>query len=109
MDIYRNNPVDLFVHTSKSEGLPFVIMEALSCGLPVIATDAGGVGELVDSQVGKLLPVDISPDELAEQLWKLLECPGYLEQKKSSAVQRWESTVNAETNYAQFASDLATL
>jgi glycosyltransferase involved in cell wall biosynthesis len=38
---------DLFLYTSQWDGLPNVLMEAISLGLPVIASDVGGVGELI--------------------------------------------------------------
>lgn len=48
---------DIFVLTSSWEGLPNVIMEAMSIGLPVIATNVGGVSELViHNKTGFLVP-----------------------------------------------------
>lgn len=41
---------------SRSEGLPCVVGEALLVGRPVVATDVGGVAELVDDRVGALVP-----------------------------------------------------
>jgi len=41
-DVYRENNIDVFINTSKSEGLPVSIMEAQSCGIPIIATSVGG-------------------------------------------------------------------
>jgi teichuronic acid biosynthesis glycosyltransferase TuaC len=41
---------------SYSEGYPNVVIEALSCGRPVIATDVGGIPELVDESSGILIP-----------------------------------------------------
>ncbi|MEX1239156.1 MAG: glycosyltransferase [Cyclobacteriaceae bacterium] len=65
LDFYTDNPVDLFVNTSESEGVPFSIMEAFSVGIPVMATDVGGSGEIVDEKTGKLLPREISGEKLA--------------------------------------------
>ncbi len=48
---------DLYLLTSRWEALPISIVEAFQMRLPVIATDCGGVGELVDDSVGRLLPV----------------------------------------------------
>jgi glycosyltransferase involved in cell wall biosynthesis len=38
----------LLAHTSAAEGCPNVVMEAMACGRPVVATDAGDVSSLVD-------------------------------------------------------------
>lgn len=49
--------IDLLVLTSEWEGLPNVVLEALAVGVPVVATDAGGIRELlVDGVVGHVVP-----------------------------------------------------
>jgi teichuronic acid biosynthesis glycosyltransferase TuaC len=60
------NAADFFVLPSKSgEGLPLVALEAMSCGLPVVATEVGGISEVVTKDSGKLVPPD-NADALAE-------------------------------------------
>lgn len=62
------NAADFFVLPSKSgEGLPLVALEAMACGLPVIATNVGGISEIMKEECGKLVPPN-SPDVLAEAI-----------------------------------------
>ena len=49
LDLYRQSHV--FLHVSWTEGLPQVLVEALGCGLPIVATDVGGVREAMGSAV----------------------------------------------------------
>lgn len=46
---------DALVLASRTEGMPAVVIEAGLCGLPVVATDVGGVGEVVDHERTGLL------------------------------------------------------
>lgn len=50
---------DLFVLISKHEGLPITILEAMSVGLPIIASNVGGIPEEIDSSCGVLVDNDI--------------------------------------------------
>jgi glycosyltransferase involved in cell wall biosynthesis len=57
---------DAFVYTSFWDGMPNVVLEAIAVGLPVIAPDVGGIGEIiVDGESGLLLPSLTSDDEMA--------------------------------------------
>ena len=50
---------DVFALSSKSEGLPLVVPEAMAAGLPIIATSVGGLPSVVDNGVtGLLVPVE---------------------------------------------------
>jgi len=62
------NLADMFVLPSKSgEGLPLVAMEAMACGLPVVATDVGGIKEVLLKDYAKLVPPN-QPELLAEAI-----------------------------------------
>ena len=62
------NVADLFALPSKSgEGLPLVALEAMACGLPVVATNVGGTSEVMNDDYGKLVPPN-APDSLAEAI-----------------------------------------
>ena len=42
--------LDIYIHSSHTEGLPRALVEAMSCGCPAIAADVGGVSELLDDE-----------------------------------------------------------
>jgi glycosyltransferase involved in cell wall biosynthesis len=63
---------DILVLPSLSEGRPNVVLEALSCEVPVVATDVGGIPELmIDGKTGHLVPAK-NPEELSRKINKLL-------------------------------------
>lgn len=64
--------LDIYVQPSLSEGLPVALLEALAEGLPVIATDVGGVAEVIgrDGTRGLLVPPG-SSDELSRALLEI--------------------------------------
>lgn len=49
---------DVYVSASVSEGLPFNVMEAMSCGLPIVASDTKGQSDLLGNTVGRLYAFD---------------------------------------------------
>lgn len=63
---------DLVTLPSYSEGHPNVLVEALACGRPVVATPVGGIPEVVDAASGVLVPAR-DPAALAEGLDQALE------------------------------------
>ena len=65
---YRKNEASVFVNVSESEGIPVSVMEAMSFGIPVIATDVGGNREIVDASNGRLIPAQFELSELVEAL-----------------------------------------
>ena len=67
------NQLKLAVIPSYSEGLPNLILEAMGCGTPVLATDVGGIPDLViDGETGFLLR-DNSPDTIAQAIVEALD------------------------------------
>jgi glycosyltransferase involved in cell wall biosynthesis len=62
------NTADFFALPSKSgEGLPLVLMEAMACGLPVIATNVGGTSEVLNEKYGKMVKPN-NPVALADAI-----------------------------------------
>jgi glycosyltransferase involved in cell wall biosynthesis len=63
---------DVFALSSRFEGLPVALMEALALGLPVVATDVGGIPEAVTDGVEGILVPPGQPDRLAAALLELV-------------------------------------
>jgi len=63
---------DLLVLPSLSEGRPNVVLEAMSCGVAVIATNVGGTPELIKDKINGFLVEPCNPDELSEKISILL-------------------------------------
>jgi len=103
LEYYINNPVDLFVNVSKSEGIPVSIMEAISAGIPVLATEVGGTNEIVDNSCGELLNPNISAFELAKKFISFYR----MEENKSrdlriNAFNKYKNHFDANTQYRSF-------
>lgn len=107
MEYYQTHYTDLFLQVSRSEGIPVSIMEALSYGTPAIATNVGGVAELLPQGCGcgKLLPKEIDAEQLAQEIknWILssLELPEF--DLALAARRQWEEKWDCRKNYTAFA------
>ena len=81
---------DVMVLPSRGEGLPVAIVEAMANGRPVLATRAGGTGELVQDGVTGLLVDPERPDQLAEALARLAADRPGLQRMADAARRAWE-------------------
>jgi colanic acid/amylovoran biosynthesis glycosyltransferase len=63
---------DLFVLPSLAEGLPVSAMEAMAIGVPVVATNIAGLGELIENGKSGLLVRPTDPDALAKAMFSLM-------------------------------------
>ena len=61
----------LFVSSSRSEGFPLVILEAMASGLPVVATSTNGAKEILGADYPGLVPID-DPDSLAKKICQVI-------------------------------------
>lgn len=104
---YQAHPVDCFLNTSSSEGIPVAIMEALSCSVPVVATDVGGTSEIVDEANGVLLSASPDAGEIAAAVGRVIQAPPGA--RRHAARETVTARFDAETNYPRFCAALTAL
>lgn len=66
------NVADALIHASSREGMPNVVLEAMACGTPVVATPVGGIPELITSPEAGELMRERRPEALV-QAWNALQ------------------------------------
>lgn len=107
-NMYDKNTYHVFLHLSESEGLPVSFMEAMSYGIPVIATDVGGVSEIVSHGYnGYLVNKNLSIESIIGLLQHIYTMPlNEYNQLRSNAYKTWKNKFNANRNYSKFANNL---
>jgi glycosyltransferase involved in cell wall biosynthesis len=102
INYYKTNPVNVFIHLSETEGgVPIVLQEAASFGIPLIGSIAGGTEEIINEKTGIPLPIDIS----TEQLVKVIN---YFKNSDKNSIEFrkdvrvfWKNSFSLDTNYLQ--------
>lgn len=103
-ELYSSGAFNLFVNVSEAEGIPVSIMEAMSYGLPVIATDVGGVSEMIkNGESGYLLSKDFRLDELRDAIRTILQMSeSDFQTMSKKSYQLWLERFDANRNYSEF-------
>ena len=97
--------MDIFLLSTRTEGLPLVILEAMAHAKPVVATNVGGVGEVVKAGVTGLLHEPKDDEQQARDVLRLLE-DGALRKKMGDAGRQ---RVVTEFSKERFAAELSEL
>ena len=63
---------DVFIHAAHSDNFPTTILESLSCGTPVVASEVGGIPEQVEQAVNGLLVDKENPQEMADRTLEII-------------------------------------
>lgn len=111
MNRWRLSKFDLFINASDSEGVPVSIMEAMSFGIPVIATAAGGTGEIVKTGInGWLINHPFASRDITSAIYDYLKfsTKKILELRKNVRC-FWRENCSADSKYSEFISELKDL
>ncbi|MBI4707541.1 MAG: glycosyltransferase [Candidatus Omnitrophica bacterium] len=99
------NLIDVFLFTSKTEGLPNAILEAMACALPVVAVDAGGISEVISSGKDGIVVNSFSVKYFSSNVIELLNDSNIRKQMGKTARQTIESKFSFNrmiTDYEEF-------
>lgn len=89
---------DIYVHTSLGDGLPIALLEAMSAGKPIVASNVGGIPEAI-RHFGNGMLVSPRADEIVASIDYIIKNPNFAnkishEAKKDSNRFKWDVTVN---------------
>jgi glycosyltransferase involved in cell wall biosynthesis len=84
---YRS--IHLFLNTSLHEGIPLTILEAMACGLPVVAPRVGGIPEVIEDGKQGMLIEKRTPDNFAQPCLELMRSQHLRKTMGSSARERF--------------------
>jgi len=94
--------LDCFVLPSLAEGISNTILEAMACGLPVIATDVGGNADLVASAItGQIVPAG-DPETMAQQIVRFANAPEHARRMGQLGRERVEESFSMNAMVAAY-------
>jgi glycosyltransferase involved in cell wall biosynthesis len=109
-EFYDGRAIDVFVNVSESEGIPVSIMEAMAAGIPAVATNVGGIAELVDNEIGRLLRPNFTASEFVAKVNELIAIdPPRRTAIRDACRQKIADEFDIERNSEAMASTLLTL
>lgn len=91
----------LVVPSEWYEGFPMTVVEAMGCGTPVIASDIGSLGEVIENDMNGAKFEPGNAHALAQQVRRLMSDPAKLLVLRHNVRQRFLSRYTAESNYQQ--------
>lgn len=111
MEYISDNSFDFLLNVSSSEGLPVTMMECMARGMPVIATDVGGVCEIVENgKNGFMLKPDFTDGELVSTIKEYAEMSADERRKMSDcAYEKWRNCFDCRKNYLEFCEEILSL
>jgi len=111
LKVLNENNYDFHINLSESEGVPVSIMESFSFGIPVIATNVGGISEIViDGYNGFLIDPNSTSSDVSQIINKFYALNlNEIKKLRNNAFLTWKKKFNADNNYKLFINQIESL
>lgn len=106
LHFFKSNHFNLFVLLSSIEGLPVSLIEAISFGIPVLATDVGGVSEVITEENGIIIEKEFKPVSVAKKITEFSKSQMNTAEWRKKVRADWEKRFSAKKNYEIFYNQL---
>ncbi len=108
LNFYQKNIVHLFIHLTFTEGgVPVVLQEAASFGIPMLASNTGGVPEIVNEETGILIEKDFEIENVVALIIDFKSSRKNSLEFRNNVKLFWENNFKAETNFKKFYNEIA--
>lgn len=103
--VYQEHNIDLFINMSSSEGVPVSIMEAMSCSVPIIAPNVGGISDMVIDRFNGVL-LDSNP-EISDVVEALEDISKFKDiDMRHNSYRQYKKLYNSDINYQEFIQEI---
>jgi glycosyltransferase involved in cell wall biosynthesis len=99
---YQETPVNLFITLTRAEGLPVSVIEAISFGIPVLATDVMGLPDVVTDESGIVIQPDLETKKIAEVITQFASGTKNTPEFRARTKNFWRANFSSDINYSKF-------
>ncbi len=102
LQFFKTHHINVFVLLSSTEGIPVSLIEAISFGIPIMATDVGGISEVISSDNGILIEKEFKDEAVAKKIIEFSTGEMNTEDFRKKVRADWEKRFSAKNNYETF-------
>jgi glycosyltransferase involved in cell wall biosynthesis len=106
LKFFKDHHFNLFMLLSSTEGVPVTLLEAMSFGIPIMATDVGGVSEVINASNGILLEKEFDVADVAKKISDFSRSEMNSSGFRKGVRADWEQRFSATSNYNKFYNEI---